>query len=684
MDTNLSPLKISVVAALTLLTSSQVFAEAKYGDYGTETALTLARDYAGRYTGSDKEVQAADYMQQRMTIDGSNNQVNRQTFDFVAPRGLFRGQTLTSNNVVVTQKGSADTNRTLFVGAHYDSAVAYPNYANLEALDDNASGSGVLTELTKNLTGIETEHDIQFVAFGAEEGGLNGSKAFVDQLTDAEKSTALGMINLDSLITGDKMYANAGRNAYDNDGNEVAANVSLRENALRIAKELGITLEVNTAIIAPGETEPYEPYGVGCCSDQESFDSVMQVVGFEATNWGLGPDYDGYTQTENPDIPGGYTWHNPALDNEEVLTAAFGEERIAQRMRDYSRIISRLIVEQTNADIIASTKSAINLQNTMGLALQDNATDSHSAVLERANALALHTLDDAEPLDSESRTQVWVDGSQSYVDANEVQEGTRANIGLYGEYTVLPSWRVGAGVQAANQNNNTVENGIKKDTSYGIQAYSLLGGKDTAWWNTTSLSLSKHDLDVNRTVKLDGNDGINIINNSERGDADADVFSAYNELGYNFLIKKNVAHGAFLGLNYSDTDIDGYTSGNANSRTALKVDSTSREAWDSELGYQLQYGFDLMGTPAKLQGKIAYVHVIDDGLTDSLSTTSLADDQTREVSITQTDKDDDYGRFELSVSNKVHKNVYAYLNGDTTFARDDKDSSVQLGLQYQF
>ncbi|MGP4847492.1 autotransporter domain-containing protein [Marinobacter sp. 1Y8] len=148
--------------------------------------------------------------------------------------------------------------------------------------------------------------------------------------------------------------------------------------------------------------------------------------------------------------------------------------------------------------------------------------------------------------------------------------------------------------------------------------------------------------------------------------------------------KKNVAHGAFLGLNYSDTDIDGYTSGKANSRTALKVDSTSSEAWDSELGYQLQYGFNLMGTPAKLQGKIAYVHVIDDGLTDSLSTTSLADGQTRNVSITQTDKDDDYGRFELSVSNKVHKNVYAYLNGDTTFARNDKDSSVQLGLQYQF
>lgn len=683
MHNRLSPLTISVVAALTLLTGSQAFAEAKYGDYGTETALTLARDYAGRYTGSDKEVKAADYMQARMTIDGSNNQVNRQTFDFVASRNPFSGQTLTSNNIVVTKKGVADTGKTLFVGAHYDSAIAYPNYENLEALDDNASGAGVLTELTNNLTGIDTEHNIQFVAFGAEEGGLKGSKAFVDRLTDTEKATALGMINLDSLITGDKMYANAGRNAYDNNGNEVAANVGLRENALRIAKELGITLNVNPAIIAPGATEPYEPYGVGCCSDQESFDNIMPVVGFEATNWSLGPDYDGYTQTENPNIPGGYTWHNPELDNEEVLTDVFGADRIAQRMRDYSRIISRLIVEQTNADIIAANKSALNLQNTMGAALKDSAIDSHSAILERANALALNAIDDNDTFDA-SRTQVWVDGSQSYVDSDNLQEGTRANVGVYGEYIVQPSWRVGAGLQATNQNNKTVENGIKKDTSYGIQAYSLLGGKDTAWWNTTSLSLSKHDLDVNRTVRLDGNNGINIIDNSERGNADADVFSAYNELGYNFFINKNVAHGAFLGLNYSVTDIDGYTSGNANSRTALNVDSTSSEAWDSELGYQLQYGFDLMGTPAKLQSKLAYVHVIKDGLVDRLSTTSFADGQKRDISLTQANKDDDYGRFELSVSNKVHNNVYAYLNGDTTFARDDKDSSVQLGLQYQF
>ncbi|AMN67939.1 autotransporter domain-containing protein [Psychrobacter sp. P11G5] len=683
MAIKLSQLTLSVVAVLTALTGTQTWADAEYGAYGTETALTLARNYSGRYTGSDTESQAANYMQQRMTIDGSNNQVDLRNFDFIAPYGLFKDQQLTSNNVVVTQSGTADTDRTLFIGAHYDSAVAYPNYQNLQALDDNASGAGVLSELVRNLNGIEAEHDVQLVAFGAEEGGLNGSKAFVEALSAAEKSNALGMVNLDSLITGDIMYANAGRNAYDDNGQEVAANVSLRENALRIAKELGIDFQVNPAIIPPGETEPYEPYGVGCCSDQESFDSVMPVVAFEATNWSLGPYYDGYTQTDNPKIPDGYTWHNPALDNEEVLVDAFGEARIAQRMGDYSRIITRLIVEQTNADIVQSMKSAINLQNTMSEHLKNNATDSHSPVFERANFLALNAIDQPASLDSDSSTHVWVDGSQSYIDTEGMEKGRRAQIGLYGEYTLQPNWRVGAGLLAANQDNKSMENSIKKDTSYGVQAYSLLGGKNTPWWNTTSLSLSQHDLDTNRTVRLDGNDGINIINNNERGSVDADVFSAHNELGYNFIINKNVAHGAYLDLNYSQIDIDGYTSGNANSRTALNVDDISNDAWDSELGYQLQYRFNVADTPVKLQSKLAYVHVIEDGLIANLSATALADGQKREVRITQ-DNDDNYGRFDLGVSSKVHKNVYAYLNGDTTFARDNRDSSVQLGLQYEF
>ncbi|WP_367105882.1 M28 family peptidase [uncultured Psychrobacter sp.] len=323
-----------------------------YGEYGTETALTLARDYPGRYMGSSTELAAAQYMKQRMTFGGNGNGAILQPFTFVPSRGPFAEQSITSQNVVVTHEGTEDTGRTLYVGAHYDSSTQYPNYIDLEGLDDNASGSGVLSELVYHFRGVDTVDTIKFIAFGSEEGGLQGSKAFVDSLTQDEIDNAIGMINLDSLLTGDNMYANAGDNSYDDDGNEIAANVKLREAALRIADKLNIGLQVNPAIIPPDADEPYKPLGVGCCSDQESFDSIMPVVAFEATNWSLGPDFDGYTQTDNPDIPGGYSWHNPDVDNEAVLTEALGEERIKQRMSAFARIVTELIAEQVQAESI--------------------------------------------------------------------------------------------------------------------------------------------------------------------------------------------------------------------------------------------------------------------------------------------------------------------------------------------
>ena len=677
-------LALSVIAALTVFSGIPSVANAAvddYGVYGTETALELARNYAGRYTGSEQEINAANYMQERMTISG-DNLVEMREFTFTPKSGIFRGQPLISNNVVVTQKGTSD--KTIYIGAHYDSAVAYANYDKLEALDDNASGAGVLTELVRNLDGIQVENSVEFIAFGAEEGGLNGSKSFVSNMTDEQIANALGMVNLDSLITGDKMYANAGRNAYDADGNPVPSNTSLRDNAHTIAKELGIDLQMNLGLIPEGETEPYRPEGVGCCSDQDSFDGIVQVVGFEATDWSAGDELDGYTQTSNPAIPDGNTWHNPELDNEETLVAAFGQERIDQRMSDYSKIITRLIVEQTNADILQSNKSAIALQNTMNNQLSSGATASHAAVLERVNGLGLNAVNQPDAFNETSKSSVWVDASQSYIDSENGDNGLSANVGIYGEYVLQPKVRLGLGVTGSVLNNSNVDNGIDKDKSYGVQAYSMIGGDSSPWWNTTSLSYSKHDIDANRTVNLTGSNGINIIDNSERGSTDADVFSAYNELGYNFLVTGNVAHGAFAALDYNNVEIDGYTSGNDQSRTALEVDSTSADSFDGELGYQMQYGFNVKELPVKLQTKLSYVHAFKDGQTDSLSTVSLADGQQRLVTVGGADQEEDYGRFGLSLSTNVNTKVHAYLSGDTTFARDNNESAMQVGLQYQF
>ncbi|MFW2177170.1 MULTISPECIES: M28 family peptidase [unclassified Moraxella] len=685
MKTKLSSLSTAVLFGLTSLVSQQALAD--YGDYGKQTAIDLAEQYAGRYTGTEQEVKASKYVEDRMRIAGSKYQPTRQDYSFVAKRGVLAKQTLNSSNIIVEQAGTGNTGKTLYVGAHYDSNPSNKttDRSTLQGLDDNASGLGVLTELVKNLSQIQTLHNVKFVAFSGEEYGLEGSKSFVNSLSDSEKQNAIGMINLDSLITGDHMYANTGDKAYDKTAQKVVPQyAALRENAEAIAKSLGIDLQKNEGdLIAEEATEPYKPYGVGCCSDHESFDEAgMPVVAFEATNWRLGPEFDGYTQTDNPKIPDGSTWHQPAEDNKQFLTNALGEERINQRMRDFSKIVTRLIVEQTGADVQQANFSAIEQQNKLAgyLHKQIATTQSNHGVFERANYLASNVLTDNTP----NANRVWFDANQSYQDTAINGEGTQAQLGLYGEHAINPQWAIGAGIEA-NHYKGENDSPVRKDTGYGVKLYSIYASPLSAWWNTTLLGYGKHELDTNRSVTLGGQNGTPvIIDNLERGNLDANVLSVSTETGYNFLNRPNYKHGVYVGTNYSDINFDSYTSGDK-SRTALNIGETDAQAWDAEVGYQIQSQFAVANKPVKIKAKLGYVNVIDEPVVDSI-TTKTFDGVTHTLNYKQDDLNH-YGRFGLGLSSNLAKGTWAYLNGETTFAKDndsDDDYSVQVGIQHEF
>ena len=315
----------------------------QYGEYAGETLERLITDYPGRYRGTASFAGASELMQSRL---GFGYQTSRQDFTWAGNRS--------SQNVIASAPGSSG--KFLVLGAHYDTYYGRPT---LQGLDDNASGAAVLTEIARNLGGIALENGLEVVGFGAEEEGLRGSRAYVESLDASQRANLLGMINLDSLVTGDKMYAHAGSNSVSN-----PALGAYREQILRIARELDIPLFTN-----PGLNAEY-PAGTGCCSDGESFNGMdIPVLFIEATNWELG-DLDGYEQTDNPAIPGGSTWHDPAEDNKEVLTNALGQERIEQRMRDFSRLLTRLVLELTNADLLASTASGGALARQMEDQLQ--------------------------------------------------------------------------------------------------------------------------------------------------------------------------------------------------------------------------------------------------------------------------------------------------------------------------
>ncbi len=96
--------------------------------------------------------------------------------------------------------------KTIVVGAHYDHIGTGWSVKNdhsemliFNGADDNASGVAAMLELARFLTSIDTlRYNYLFVAFGAEEKGLLGSKHFTSESL-TESFNVVAMINFDMV-----------------------------------------------------------------------------------------------------------------------------------------------------------------------------------------------------------------------------------------------------------------------------------------------------------------------------------------------------------------------------------------------------------------------------------------------------------------------------------------------------
>lgn len=101
----------------------------------------------------------------------------------------------TGYNVIGTLKGKTD--ETIVMGGHYDSVPAGPGAG------DNGSGTAVILELARTFAQKpEPEHTLVFIAFDAEELGLFGSRAYVDDLSETQLQKMRAMLNFDMLGAG--------------------------------------------------------------------------------------------------------------------------------------------------------------------------------------------------------------------------------------------------------------------------------------------------------------------------------------------------------------------------------------------------------------------------------------------------------------------------------------------------
>lgn len=120
----------------------------------------------------------------------------------------------TSQNVIATRSPrstfrAADT-ITTFV-AHYDSVPAGPG------ANDNASGTATLLELSRVYRSLPVNTELRFIAVGAEEVGLRGSRYYVEQLSDDEISRTVATFNMDMTGTAGEAQTTLYVNTLDGD-----------------------------------------------------------------------------------------------------------------------------------------------------------------------------------------------------------------------------------------------------------------------------------------------------------------------------------------------------------------------------------------------------------------------------------------------------------------------------------
>ena len=275
----------------------------------------ISEEIGARMTGTEQEQLIQKYIQDQLESYGY--EVQKADFEFDGQDG----KSYSSQNISVLKPGNME--REIIVGAHYDSMALDGS----QGSDDNASGIGLVLELAHRLYEIPTNYSIRFVFFGAEELNLNGSKAYVEAMSVQERENTIGMINIDSILVGDKTYIHAG----------LGGDHWLQNQAFDVATALG----VQGMVVNPGVNPEYPHGETGNWSDHAAFNNIgIPVIYLEATNW-LAGDKDGYSQTDK---------FGPIFDTEKDNLAFINKEfpgRAQDHLNVYANLAYHLLMNVT-------------------------------------------------------------------------------------------------------------------------------------------------------------------------------------------------------------------------------------------------------------------------------------------------------------------------------------------------
>ncbi|CNL22222.1 alkaline phosphatase isozyme conversion aminopeptidase [Yersinia enterocolitica] len=317
------------------------------GNIAEQQTRHISTYFPGRMAGSPAELLAAEYINHRFQQMGyqSNMRGFNTRYLYTSKNGKQSWRNVSATSVIAARNAStdeaaskADDQKQIIIMAHFDTYTPKSDTdldknlggLTLQGVDDNAAGVGVMLELAERLKTIPLRYDLRFVALSAEEIGAQGTENYLQRMSKTERANTLLVINLDNLITGDRLYFNA--------SNQPSA-IAAKEQALKLARRYGISAAtVKNQVTAP------------CRVDKNLFATAgVPLLSVEASNSNLGNknnslgNKDGCQQRAiSSHFPQGTTRHQSQLDNLNYLDK-FLPGRITKRTHDTVKIVLPLI-----------------------------------------------------------------------------------------------------------------------------------------------------------------------------------------------------------------------------------------------------------------------------------------------------------------------------------------------------
>jgi Zn-dependent M28 family amino/carboxypeptidase len=200
-----------VILGLIASASCHVATPAPVAGPARDIAILASREFGGRLPGTPGGDSAAAFIVRRYT------ELNLRPAFGASYLQAFPFEKDVAQNVGAIIGGTDSTVRGqyILIGAHFDhlgqsAARSFDpeyRYALRPGADDNASGTAGVLELARRFAQRPIRRSIMVVNFDAEEAGLCGSRAFVDDLPISQSAIML-MLNLDMIgrMSGNRVF----------------------------------------------------------------------------------------------------------------------------------------------------------------------------------------------------------------------------------------------------------------------------------------------------------------------------------------------------------------------------------------------------------------------------------------------------------------------------------------------